>query len=53
MATVGVSILPENMKEARQLYLFEDTEVITELEAAVDDLREIVELIENEEGVKK
>jgi len=28
-------------------------EAITELEAAVDDLREIVELIEMEEGVGK
>ena len=28
-------------------------EAITELEAVVDDLREIVALVENEEGVKQ
>lgn len=33
MATVGVRTLPESLKEARQLYLFEDTEVVTELDA--------------------
>jgi DNA modification methylase len=33
VATIGVSILSESVKEARQLYLFEDTEVVTELDA--------------------
>ena len=29
------------------------TDAIAELEAVVDDLKEIVELVENEEGVEK
>ncbi len=33
VVTIGVSILSENVKEARQLYLFDDTEVITGLDA--------------------
>ena len=33
MATAGVSTLSEDVKEARQLYLFDDTEVITGLDA--------------------
>ena len=33
MATIGASILSENVREVRQLYLFEDTEVVTELDA--------------------
>jgi SAM-dependent methyltransferase len=33
MAAIGVRNLSEDVKEARQLYLFEDTEVVTELDA--------------------
>jgi SAM-dependent methyltransferase len=33
MATVGVNVLSESVKEARQLYLFDDAEVITKLDA--------------------
>jgi len=33
MATPGVSILSENVKEARQLYLFDDAKLITGLDA--------------------
>jgi hypothetical protein len=33
MATIGVSILSEGVKEARQLYLFDDAEIINQLDA--------------------
>ena len=33
MATIGVNVLTESVKEARQLYLFDDTQVITQLDA--------------------
>jgi SAM-dependent methyltransferase len=33
MASTGVSTLSEDVKEARQLYLFDDTELITQLDA--------------------
>jgi hypothetical protein len=33
MATRGVNVLSEDVKEARQLYLFDDTQIITQLDA--------------------
>jgi type I restriction enzyme M protein len=45
----------ESLEDSDQLPEPQDlaSEAITELEAAVDDLREIVELVEKEEGVEK
>jgi len=45
----------ESLEDADELPEPQDlaTEAITELEAVVDDLREIVALVENEEGVEK
>jgi len=51
----NVRCLDESLEENGELPEPQDlaTEAITELEAVVDDLREIVALVEKEQGVEK